>query len=498
MEYLPQYIQSFAPEIIIASGLLVILLTDLFQKDSQRTVSVFAGLFLIAAFGLTVYNSFLPASASFGNKFFPLFASDNLSNFFKVMILGTGFVTVIMTVFSREFDEQKHRMGDYYVLLFGSVLGALLLSSATDLIVLYLSLEFLSLLSYILAGFHRNDKKSSEASLKYLLYGSAASGVMLFGISLLFGMSGTLNLYELSQFFADPSSSSLLSYLVLFFIIFGIGYKISAAPFHFWTPDVFEGSPTPVTAFFSIVGKAAGIAVFARILLTAFPGGENSLGYWMTEKSHFWSPVLLILSVLTMTIGNFSALWQNNIKRMLAFSSIAHIGYMLAGFAVMSDQGFTSVAAYFVVYLFMNLGAFLCAILLKNITGSENIKDYKGMGYRAPFIGIVFTIFLISLTGLPPTGGFVVKFYIVIAMVEANLLTLAIIFLFNSVVSLYYYVRILKHLFLRDADEQTSEYKPTPAEMLVMLLLVIPVLVSGLYFAPLTEYAKSALLFFRM
>jgi len=484
--------------VIIASGLLVILLTDLFQKDSHRSVAVFAGLFFVAAFGMTIYNSFFPASASFGNKFFPLLASDSLANFFKVMILGTGFITVTMTVFSKEFDGQKHRMGDYYVLLSGSVLGALLLSSATDLIVLYLSLEFLSLLSYILAGFHRSDIRSSEASLKYLLYGSAASGIMLFGISLLFGMSGTLNLYDLAQFFADPASNSLLNYLVMFFVLLGVGYKISAAPFHFWTPDVFEGAPTPVTAFFSIVGKAAGIAVFVRILLTAFPGGENSLGYWLTEKSQFWSPVLLILSVLTMTIGNFSALWQNNIKRMLAFSSIAHIGYMLAGLAVMSDQGMMSVASYFIVYLFMNLGAFLCAVLLKNITGSESIKDYKGMGYRAPFIGVIFTVFLVSLIGLPPTGGFVVKFYIVIAMVEANLLTLAIIFLFNSVVSLYYYVRILKHLFLRDADEQSANYKPTPAEIFVMLLLAMPVLLSGLYFAPLTEYAKSALNFFQM
>ena len=498
MEYLPHYIQSFAPEIVIASGLLVILLTDLFQKDSRRSVSVLAGLFFLAALGVTIYNSFLPATAGFGNKFFPLFASDNLANFFKVMILGAGFTTVVMTVFSREFDDQRHRMGDYYVLLSGSVLGALLLSSATDLIVLYLSLEFLSLLSYILAGFHRSDIRSSEASLKYLLYGSAASGIMLFGISLLFGMSGTLNLYDLALFFADPASNSLLSYLVLFFILLGVGYKISAAPFHFWTPDVFEGSPTPVTAFFSIAGKAAGIAVFVRILLTAFPGSENTLGYWMTGKSQFWSPLLIILSVLTMTIGNFSALWQNNIKRMLAFSSIAHIGYMLAGLAVFSDQGFTSVAAYFLVYLFMNLGAFLCAVLLKNITGSESIKDYKGMGYKAPFVAIIFTIFLISLTGLPPTGGFVVKFYIVIAMVDANLLTLAIIFLFNSVVSLYYYVRILKHLFLRDADDQIAEYTPSTSEILVMLALAIPVLVSGLYFAPLTEYAKSALSLFQM
>lgn len=276
-------------------------------------------------------------------------------------------------------------------------------------------------------------------------------------------------------------------------IFVGIGYKISSAPFHFWTPDVYEGAPITITAFLSVASKAAGFALLIRFIKITFVSYVNENGEWTLINVFDWQSVLIAISILTMTLGNFSALWQSNLKRMLAYSSIAHAGYLLLGLVVLSNQGLLAILIYFIVYLLMNLGAFLVVMLIANKTNSEEIDDYNGIGYTSPLLGVSLAIFLISLTGLPPTAGFIGKLYLFVALVDAKMITVAVIALLNSVVSLYYYVRVLKHMYLTKATESTPSIVPSFADKLLVLVLVIPVLIFGIYFTPLVNLAKSCL-----
>ena len=362
---------------------------------------------------------------------------------------------------------------------------------ANDLILIYLSLELLSLSSYVLAGFVKTSVRNSEASLKYIIYGSASSGIMLFGISILYGITGSTNLHEINSLLQFPSATQLTFLMSILMIFAGIGFKISIVPFHFWTPDVYEGAPISITAFLSVASKAAGFAVLIRFLKITFAQGLDKSGYWQMLNYIDWQMLLVVFSIITMTFGNFAALWQDNIKRMLAYSSIAHAGYLMLGVAVLSDQGLMAVLVYFSVYLFMNLGAFYVVMLIANKINSEEIDDYKGIGYSLPLLGTALGIFLVSLTGLPPTAGFVGKLYLFIALVDANMITVAIIALLNTVVSLYYYIRVLKAMFLV-RSEKTVEIHLSPLNYIVIFLLAAPVLILGVYFTPLVNIAKES------
>jgi NADH-quinone oxidoreductase subunit N len=346
--------------------------------------------------------------------------------------------------------------------------------------------------SYVLAGLKKLRDRNSEASLKYLIYGAVSSGLMLFGISLVYGMTGNTNLLEVNAVLKS-SSINLLTYAFSLILIFaGIGFKISAAPFHFWTPDVYEGSPISITAFLSVASKAAGFALLIRFIKSTFLLSEQN-GTWQIIEFFDWQSFLIVISILTMTLGNFAALWQNNLKRMLAYSSIAHAGYMLLGIAVLSEQGVLAVMIYFLVYMLMNIGAFYIIMLIANQTGSEEISDYNKIGYASPFLGITLTIFLISLTGLPPTAGFISKLYIFISLVDAKMIAVAVIALLNSVVSLYYYVRVLKHLFISEAEKELPTIKVSISDIVFILILVVPTLLLGLYFTPMVEFAKNSI-----
>jgi NADH-quinone oxidoreductase subunit N len=282
-------------------------------------------------------------------------------------------------------------------------------------------------------------------------------------------------------------------------ITVGFGYKISAVPFHFWTPDVYEGAPVTITALLSVASKAAGFAMMIRFFRVTFAdlimGGQGT-GAWAMLGGFDWSQVLAILAVLSMTLGNLVALWQNNLKRLLAYSSIAHAGYMLLGVVTLSTEGVSAVMIYFVVYLFMNLGAFYVVMLVANKTGSEDMGAYAGLGQRSPFLGVAMIIFLLSLTGIPPTAGFVGKLYIFSALIGAKMITLVVIGALNSVVSLYYYVRIMKNMFLKDAAPDAGMIGLTASEVAMLLLLLIPTLLIGLYFGPLVEYAQASVSIF--
>ena len=479
------------PETTLTVTFCVLLLADLFIRRKSNVTGwlalgglVIAGCFVAEQRGVT--------SSIFNN----MFAVDAFSTFFKFLILLTSGSVIALSLQSNELQSGTRRLGEYYALLMSLTLGMFLMSGASNLLMMYLALELTSLSSYILAGYTKEARDSSEASLKYILYGAVSSGLMLYGISILFGLTGAVDIYGVQNALAHHDVNSLTLVVAGVLIVAGFGYKISAAPFHFWTPDVYEGAPITITAFLAVASKAAGFAMMIRFFTVAFMNVEASrelLGTWTIFRGFEWNHLLAILSVLTMTLGNLAALGQRNLKRLLAYSSIAHAGYMLLGVVVLSSQGLAAVLIYFAVYFFMNIGAFYVVMLVANKTGSEDIDDYNGLGRRSPLIGVAMTIFLLSLTGIPPTAGFVGKLYLFAALINANMIWLAIVGALNSVVSLYYYVRILRNMYLREAASSAEPIRFSILQTTLLLCFVLPIVFFGIYFGPLVEYAQASI-----
>jgi len=493
LKYLFNSLPFIKPEMVLAAVLVVIVIADLIlskKKDLLHYLAI-AGIIVAGYFVLEQFSITASVFSTSGNK--GMLTVDSLGAFFKGLVLTASFFVFLFSISSKEINEAKERLGEYYALLFGMILGMFFMISASDFILIYVAMEMVSLSSYVLAGITKQSYRNSEASLKYLIYGGVSSGIMLFGISLIYGLTGSTNLYEINSLLHAPDANKLILLLAGLMVFAGIGYKISAAPFHFWTPDVYEGAPITITAFLSVASKAAGFALLIRFIKVTFLQSSVN-GYWQLLPAIDWKLILVAIAVLTMTLGNFAALWQDNLKRMLAYSSIAHAGYMLTGIAVLSNQGLVSVLVYFAIYAFTNLGAFLIIMLISNKIGSEDIEDFNGLGYASPFLGVCFAIFLISLTGLPPMGGFVGKLYLFIALLDAKMFTVAVIMVLNSVVSLYYYIRVLKHMFIKKPLGDTPvEIKTSFANAVVVLALAAPVLILGLYFTPLVEFAKSSI-----
>lgn len=480
------------PELAISVTLVLIILVDLIFSEHKKILPFVSmvGLlvtcfFVIEQFGMSSFAFKTSSGAG-------LIVVDNFGSFFKVIVLFASLIIIFFSINSSEIKLINDRHGEYYTLLFGMILGMFMMSSSADLIVLYISIELLSLSSYILVGMLKTTIRNSEASLKYVIYGGVSSGIMLFGISLIFGITGSTNLFEINSII-QVHSFPLLTFLIAgLFVLVGLGFKISAAPFHFWTPDVYEGAPIPITAYLSVASKAAGFVVLIRFIKITFIDTVDANGNWELLDIIDWKSIIILLSILTMTLGNFAALWQDNLKRMLAYSTIAHAGYMLLGLAVMSDQGIMAIMVYFIVYALMNLGAFLVVMLVANKIGSEEIDDYKGLGKSMPFLGIMLAIFLVSLIGIPPTAGFIAKLLLFIALVDANLIALAVIALLNSVVSLYYYIRVLKNLYLVKVEEELPEIPVSFANGVLLIVLVAPILFFGIYFTPIINFAKES------
>ena len=428
-----------------------------------------------------------------------MIAVDPFAVFFKSLAAICTLTIFLFSIFSSEVQTTVKRMAEYYSLLVAMTLGMFLMAGATNVLMMVLAMELTSLSSYILAGYTKEAADSSEASLKYIIYGAVSSGVMLYGISILFGLTGAMDYAGInhSLILHAPNYFALLTATI--FIVVGFGYKISAVPFHFWTPDVYEGAPITITAFLSVASKAAGFAMMIRFFKVIFIDTTIlavPAGMWTSLYGFEWNKLLAILSVLTMTLGNLVAVWQDNLKRLLAYSSIAHAGYMLMGVVVLSNQGIAAVLIYFMMYLFMNLGAFFVVMMVANKTGSEDISAYRGLGYRAPLIGVAMAIFLVSLTGLPPTAGFIGKLYLFAALLETRWIWLAVVGAVNSVISLYYYARVLRYMFLRDPEGQTSSITLDRSEAIILLVLVIPTLLFGLYFGPLVDLANASVQMF--
>ncbi|MFH1103105.1 MAG: NADH-quinone oxidoreductase subunit N [Pseudomonadota bacterium] len=489
-------LKYFKPELIMTGSLLLIIIVSLWKNYKERRLT----LTLIAFAGL-VFTSYVLIQSAGDNIliFHNLYACDPFSRFFKMIFLLCGGFIVLIVFQAREIKE-KH-LGEFYAILFSLILGMFLLVSSSNLLMIYLSLEFVSITSYILTGFNRSDRRSSEAALKYVIYGGVVSGIMLFGMSYFYGLFGTLEIpaikkgliaalstpYEASR----PGSAQAMRLTVLaasIFIFSGFGYKMAAVPFHMWCPDVYEGAPTPFTAFLSIAPKIAGLAAFCRFLLSGF---FENLSNFLPVTEIPWAAILGILAAATMTLGNLSAISQNNVKRLLAYSGVAHCGYILMGLSALSREGLFAFYFYAVVYLFMNLGAFVIVIVIREKTGQENIEAYRGLGVREPFIAVSFAVFLFSLTGIPPLAGFIGKFYLFAAVIhkaQAWYYLLAIIGILNSVISLYYYARIIKAMFIeKAADAQPLQI--FSLQKLIMFVLLIPIFIFGIYWQPLAKVA---------
>jgi NADH-quinone oxidoreductase subunit N len=492
-------ISFLQPEICISVFLVLILLTDLILGKNKKIIPYIALAGILASLYF-VLNQLTFSGFAFGKVVrsdnFGMVTIDTFGVFFKVIVIIATALVILFSFSSDEIKKTFDRAGEYYTLIFGMVLGMFLMISASDLILIYLSLELLSLSSYVLAGFTKLRDRNSEASLKYIIYGAVSSGLMLFGISLLYGLTGSTNLYIINSLMQAPNINTFTLALASILIFAGIGYKISAAPFHFWTPDVYEGAPITITAFLSVASKSAGFALLIRFIKTTFLSSVNPSGHWQMIPVFPWKELLTIISILTMTLGNFSALWQNNLKRMLAYSSIAHAGYIMLGLVVLSNQGLIAILVYFAVYAFMNLGAFFVVMLIANKTGSEEIEDYKGLGYSTPFLGVTLGMFLISLVGLPPSAGFIGKLYLFVALIDSNMVVLAVIAILNTVISLYYYIRVLKEMFLAKPTTKYPPFKVSAFNVIVIVILLAPVVVFGVYFTPVVDFAKSCVTIF--
>jgi NADH-quinone oxidoreductase subunit N len=490
------------PEIVLSVALIVLVLSDLIFHTNKKIIPfvALAGILVTAYFVLaqTDDNGFAFKSSSTVFGLFGMVAIDSFGTFFKIIVLTSSLLIILFSFSSEEIVKTVDRIGEYYALIFGMILGMFFMITATDLILIYLSMELMSLSSYVLSGFTKLRERNSEAALKYLIYGAVSSGLMLFGISIVYGLTGTTNLYVINSMIQVPHLNLYTMAFASVLIFAGIGYKISSAPFHFWTPDVYEGAPITITAFLSVASKAAGFALLIRFLKTTFVSFTDANGMWQLINVFDWKSLLVAISILTMTLGNFSAIWQNNLKRMLAYSSIAHAGYILLGLVVFSNQGLMAMLIYFAIYLLMNLGAFYVVMLIANKTGSEEIEDYNGLGYTSPFLCISLSIFLISLTGLPPTAGFIGKLYLFVALVDAKMIAVAVIALLNSVVSLYYYVRVLKHMFLTKPTSETKTFGTSVPNTILVSLLAGAILLFGIYFSPIVDAAKSCLVILGM
>tara|TARA_S200000501_G_scaffold190210_1_gene179109 strand:- start:102251 stop:103741 length:1491 start_codon:yes stop_codon:yes gene_type:complete len=488
-----QSLTFFYPELVLTFVIIISVIYDLFvnkEKSGQTGWVMIIGFVIVA---LAIWSQEDKTTTLFTDAI----VLDPFSTFFKYLILLS---TILISIVSLQSNELKlYRKGEYFSLLGIITFGLFLMVSSVDLIMVYISIEIVSIMSFILAGYLKQSTISNEASLKYVVYGAFSSGIMLFGLSYIYGLTGSTNYFQVQQsieLLNSDSDTALLLAVVM--VLAGFGYKVSAVPFHFWTPDVYEGAPTAITAYLSVVPKAGAFAMMIRFFnqVLSDGGAMNGLGY-LSSSNIPWLEILSILAIITMTLGNVVAIQQDSIKRMLAYSSIAHAGYMLLAMPVMSGDSIYAIMIYLVMYLFMNLGAFFVVITIKNKTGSESFDDYKGLGWEMPLVGVVMTIFMVSLTGLPPTAGFIGKFYIFASLIKGGgaFYYLVIIGGLNSVVSLYYYLRVVKVMYFE--GKRNDKIKQPPKVMAFLLIVTaVPTLVLGIYWVPVASWVNRSLSFF--
>jgi NADH-quinone oxidoreductase subunit N len=489
---------GLAPEIALAATIFALVIADILWRHHAARRSILGTLAVLGLAATALTFAMLPAER--GLIFGGMIALDGFGIFFKGLFLAAAFLGILFGAVSNEIP--RTRFGEYLVLLLCLTLGMDLLACAQNLLMIYLALELVSMPSYILAGFRRGDRHSSEAALKYVIYGAAASGMMLYGFSLLYGISGTLDLAGIGRTIAaaphagNPAVPLGITLAVLLSLV-GFGYKVAAVPFHMWCPDVYQGAPTPFVAFLSVGPKAAGFAALLRFLLVGF-GAPRA---FMAPGEFPWPALVGVIAIATMTAGNLIAIGQENVKRLLAYSSIAHAGYMLMAVAVGSSAAVQAIMLYLPIYLFMNMGAFLAVMAVRAQTGQESISAYRGLGSRSPFLAVMLAIFLFSLTGLPPLAGFIGKFYLFAALIKTHVTffyVVAVIGVLNSVVSLYYYVRIVRAMYFEKAETGASASLLLPRPSAVLLACcALPTVLLGIWWGPLAGLVERAAQFMR-
>ncbi len=463
------------PELILTGGALILLVTELLTSNQRQGVLMWVALATITATATSLLSfSGVDATAARG-----LLAIDGIAFFFKFIFLISAGITILMS--APYLRVEGIRAGEYYFLILCATLGMMFMASGVDLITIFIGLETMAVSFYILTGFIKPNRRSNEAAVKYFLLGGFSLGILLYGMSILYGLTGTTSLEGIALSLAGQERSLLLL-LAVILIVAGIGFKIAAVPFHMWAPDVYEGAPTPVTAYLSVGSKAASFAMLLRIFTEGLP-----------SVSADWQLLFYALCVISMTVGNVAAITQNNIKRMLAYSSIAHAGYVLIGIVVATERGITAMLIYLAVYLFMQLGAFAIVILMRrqNVVGDE-LKDLSGLYFRQPAAAFAMLFFMLSLGGIPPTAGFIGKLWLFSAAVQAGYIWLAVIAVINSAISLYYYIRVVVFMWIKEEVVESPPVTVSPLMTAALTITLGGTIAIGLYPQWLIELAQTS------
>ncbi len=462
----------FQGEFFLCCGILLLLIVSVYKNADIKSFYITISALLLSLLAIFFINKELdvPSFLFLGST-----VIDSYSIFFKIIFLLSTLAVVLLTYNNKEVKRED--WSEYYCLILISTLGMFLMASSSNLLMIYLAIEMVSIPSYMLAGFNHNDKGSNEASMKYVLYGSFASGLMLFGMSWIYGQVGSLYLNDIGLYMVKIPQfefTSLISFILLFA---GFGYKISSAPFHYWVPDVYEGAPTPITTFFAVAPKLAGLSLLIRFLYQTMI--QINFSTYTLEAAYVdWNFILAVLSALTMTIGNILAIRQTNVKRVLAYSSISHVGFIMMGFSVVSLEAVSHMLFYMVIYSFMTIGAFSILILFMNKYSLNSVEDWHGIGYIHPMICSLMVLNLLALAGLPPTSGFVAKFYIFASIIKSQTYYwLAVVAILNTVIALYYYFNIARAMFLESPSDRAQKELDT-----IPVIVIVITSIQGILF----------------
>ena len=484
-------LSRFYPELAVTGTLLLVVLVDA-TRTAWRNV---------AARALTLGGLVLALVLTAGQRgaseevFGGMIVLDPMAVFFKMLLIGAALIVVSIFTFRNSSELSGLGQGEFYALMLALTFSNMLLATSNDLVMLYLSLEMVSITSYVMVAYMKGDRMSNEASLKYILFGAVSTGTMLYGLSLLYGLAGTTSLQGIRIFLASGLSDGnrFAVYVIALLVFAGFGFKTASVPFHFWCPDVYQGAPTPVTAFLSVAPKAAGFSIMLRFFFQGLATGDA--GAWDLVGTVDWPPILMLISILTMTVGNVAALTQTNMKRLLAYSSIAHAGYIMMGIVALSENGARALMIYLLAYVFMNLGAFYVVTLIHNQDGTFDLRDYAGLYRRSPYLTVAMAAILLSLMGIPPFVGFMAKLYVFAAVIEkgSGYFAYAVVGAVNAAIAVYYYARVLRAMIIDPADEERPSFQLARADAIGVGLLAAANLLPLLFWSRIEGWAGASL-----
>jgi len=491
MEELVRSLALFRPETALVAGLLLVVLADATLAAWRNAAA--KAITLVSLLAALVFAFQLQAAGTSASVFAGQVVVDPLGSAFKVVLVAASLLTVL--AFSFRNSKELHGLGqcELYALVLALTFSALLLAASNDLVMLYLSLEMVSITSYVMVAYLKGDRMSNEASLKYVLFGAASTGAMLYGLSLLYGMTGHTSIPAIQEFLAAgvTEANRFAIFAIALLVLAGFGFKVAAVPFHFWCPDVYQGAATPVTALLSVLPKAAGLGIALRFFYGAFSSPAG--GPWDLETSLSWPGLVMLVSVVTMTVGNVAALTQTNMKRLLAYSSIAHAGYLLMGVVALSQNGARALLVYLAAYLFMNLGAFLVVTLVHLHEGTFDLRDYPGLYRRAPLLTVAMAFFLLSLVGIPPFVGFLGKLYVFASVIEKGYGVYAFIGAVNAAIAAYYYFRVLKVMTIDAGNEDKPKLALAFADRAWLVVFALANLAPLVFWSAIDGWVRGSL-----